>query len=198
MWNAITELRSLSSILQWSAIALVFFGGFLQIGTFIVDRRVKTLEQAEQAEKLNPVAQVIRTATAIVELVQDAKDPLNTHFMDSGAVIAFGKGTQALMVLRSLDSFANQNGRGEIIWRATLTLDLADPSVGRPIRSLKETEYVQVAFGQLKEGATIKSGSVTVTINSAVQLRAELPTQIVTQQQLAFARQLDDIKKELE
>lgn len=198
MWNAMDQLRSLSGILQWSAIVLVFIGGFLQIGSLIVDRRVKTLEQAEQAEKLNPVAQVIRTATAIVELIQDTKDAANTHFMDSGAIIAFGKGTQALMVLRSLDSFANQNGRGEVIWRATLNLDLADPSVGRPIRSLRDAEYIQVSFGQLKEGAKIKLGNVTVTINSAVQLRAELSAQTVNQQQNVFATQLNEIKRELE
>jgi hypothetical protein len=132
MWNEIAELRTLAYFLQWAAIALVFVGGFLQLGSLVVDHRVTTLSDAEQAEKLNPVAQAARTGTAVIELIQDSKDATNSHFMDSGAALGFARGNQDLMVLRSIDSFGVQNGKGEIIWRATLGLDLADVSVGKP------------------------------------------------------------------
>jgi 2-keto-4-pentenoate hydratase len=194
MWNEIAELRTLAYVLQWGAIALVFVGGFLQLGSLVVDHRVTTLSDAAQAEKLNPVAQTIRTGTAVIELIQESKDAANNHFMDSGAALGLAQENQAIMVLRSLDSFAVQNGKSEIIWRSTLALDLADASVGKPIRSLRDADHMELTFGQLKSGAVIKSGSVTIIINSAVQLQANIPAQTVDGQQLFFIRELSDVK----
>ena len=198
MWNDIAQLRSLSSFLQWFSIGLVFISGFLQVGKFIVDRREKALSDVAQAEKLYPVAQSIHTGTAVVELVQDSKDAANDHFMDSGAALAFARENDALMILRSLDSFAVQNGKGEILWRATLNLDLGDISIGKPLRILRDAEYIELTFGQLKTGAIIKTGSITVTLNSAVRLRATIPPQTVNEQQLFFIRQFDEIKSSLQ
>jgi len=197
MWNDIAELRTFAWALQWGAIALVFIGGFLQIGSLMVNHRVTTLSDAEQAEKLNPVAQTIHTGTAVIEMIQDSKDAANNHFMDSGAALGFAHGNQALMVLRSGDSFAIQNGKSEILWRATLALDLTDSSVGKPIRSLRDADHIELTFGQLKAGGIIKSGNVTVIINSAVQLRADIPAQTVDAQQLMFIRDLKQIKESL-
>jgi hypothetical protein len=198
MWNEIAELRTLAYLLQWAAITLVFVGGFLQLGSLVVDHRVTTLSDAEQAEKLNPVAQTIRTGTAVIELTQDSKDPANNHYMDIGAALGFARGNQALMVLRSMDSYAVQTGKGEITWRATLALDLTDASVGKPIRSLRDADHIELTFGQLKSGAAIRSGSVTIIINSAVQLHANIPTQTVDGQQLLFIRELNDLKASLQ
>jgi len=197
MWNDIAELRTFSSYFQWISIGLVFVSGFLQVGKFIVDRREKALSAIEQAEKLNPVSQVIRTATAVVELHEASNELRNNHFMDSGAALGFAQGNVALMVLRSLDSFALQQGNNDVLWRATLNLDFADAAVGKPMRSLKNTDHIELIFGQLKEGATVKSGRITVTINSAVQIQADIPPQTVAPQQLIIIQRLDDIKEAL-
>jgi hypothetical protein len=192
MWDSIAELRTLSGILQWVSIGLVFISGFLQVGKFIVDRREKVLSNIEQAERLSPLAQPIQTAGAVIEIVQVSKDAVDAHYMDSGAALAFAKGDQALMVLRSLDSFAVQNGKGEIVWRATLVLDLADVSVGKPVRSLRDSDFLEFLFGQLKEGAVIRDGSVAVTINSAVRLQAKIPSQVASKDGRLFLRDLTE------
>jgi hypothetical protein len=170
----------------------------LQLRSLVVDHRVTTLADAEQAEKLNPLAQTIRTGTGVIELIQDSKESANNHFMDSGAALGFARENQALMILRSADSYAVQNGKGEIIWRATLALDLADASVGKPIRSLRDADHIELTFGQLKSGAVIKSGSITIIINSAVQLNADIPAQTVDGQQLFFIHELNDLKASLQ
>jgi hypothetical protein len=71
------------------------------------------------------------------------------------------------------------------------------PSVS-PIRSLRDVDHIELTFGQLKHGAIIKSGSVTIIINSAVQLHADIPTQTVDAQQLFFIRELNDLKTSLQ
>ncbi len=50
-WNDPAQLRSLGNFLQGAAIALVFLGGILQVGRFIVDRREKTVNSGIQARK---------------------------------------------------------------------------------------------------------------------------------------------------
>lgn len=115
--------------------------------------------------------------------------------MDSGAALAFARGNQALMILRSLDSFAVQNGKDEILWRATANLDLGDVSIGKSVRSLRDAEYIEVTFGQLKPGAIIKTGNLIVTLNAAVRLQAAIPAQTVNEQKVLFVRDLDQIKK---
>jgi hypothetical protein len=179
MWNDIAELRSLSTLVQWTSIALIFFGGFLQVGKYVVDRREKELSSIEQAAKENPIAQIIHTGSAAIELIEESNDPKNNHFMDSGAFAAFGENADSLMIMRSLDSFAAQTGNHEVVWRAVLSLDLADKSVGKAIRHLRDAEYIQMGFGPLKSGSKIKSGFLTITLNSAVRLQASIPKQEV-------------------
>jgi hypothetical protein len=196
MWDSITELKQLSSFLQWLSIALVFFSGFLQVGKYIVDKRERNLSAIEQAEKLNPIAQIIHTGSAVVEMLVSTDQKFSNHFMDSGAYAALCQGSEPLMTMASGDSFAVQNGEGEVKWRALISLDLADKSIGKPVRHLRDAEYVQLAFGQLPDGSIIKSGSLVVTLNSAVRLELAIPPQKVAEKRF-FIRDLSPLKKAL-
>jgi hypothetical protein len=194
MWNDAETLRTVSFFLQWISIALIFFGGFLQVGKVVVDRREKVISSVLQA----PTSQPIHLGSAVIELVEDTDRQANNHFMDSGAYLAFARGSDALMILRSLDSFANQHGKNEVLWRSTLSLDLGDAAIGKPVRHLRDAEYLQLGFGQLKSGASIKSGSVIVTVNTAVRLQAAVPAQKVDEENRLFIRDLTSIKSQLE
>lgn len=191
MWNDVALLRILGFWLQWIAIGLVFLGGLIQIATFLVDRREKELSDQQALELAKPGAQVVGSGSAVVEVLVNSADAVNTHYMDSGAYLAFGKGLGALMVFRSLDSFAMQTGNNQILWRASLSLDPTDASVGRLLGSLTNAEYVQLGFGQLKTGSQVASGKAIITINGVHRFTLTIGGQVVDQDRL-FVRTLED------
>jgi hypothetical protein len=193
MWSDVDTLRTASTLLQWTSIALIFIGGILQVGKVVVDRREKAISSLLQA----PVSQPIHIGSAVVELVEETDRKDGAHFLDGASYLALGHGSDALITFRSLDSFANQNGKNEVLWRATLSLDLTDPAVGKPIRDLRDAEYIQLGFGQLKKGAAIKSGTVTVTLNTAVRLQVAIPAQKVDEEARVFVRDLTTFKDAL-
>ncbi len=179
-WSDLGTLRSISTWFQWASIGLVFVSGFLQVGKYFVDRRERALAAAVQAERENPAARPIQTASATVELVVESRDDVNTTYMDRGGYIGFARGTEALMLLAATQSRARQTGGGEVVWDGVFSMDARDAAVGKPVRSLVETEYLQIGFSRLAPKSKVKSGSVIVTINSAVRLEVPVPAQEMT------------------
>jgi hypothetical protein len=177
IWSNLTALRSLGAWLQWTSIALVFLSGLLQVGKYLVDRRKKTLSSAAQAELINPAAQPIRTATVTVDLTVESNDQVNTTYMDRGGYVAFGRGPDALLVMADTESRARQTGQGEVQWRGVFNMDATNSAVGKPVRFLRESEYLQVGFQLLPAKSKIKKGLAVVTINSAVRLEIPIPEQ---------------------
>jgi len=177
IWANIGSLRMVSAWLQWVSIGLVFVSGFLQVGKFMVDRRERTLAAVAQAELLNPAAQPIRTGTVTVEVVAESTEDIDTNFMDRGGYLAFCRGQDVLMMFAATESLARQTGHGEVVWRGIFNLDVTDRSVGKPVRFLRESEYVQVGFAKLSPKSRIRRGMAVVTINSAVRLEIPVPEQ---------------------
>ena len=177
LWRDIGALRSLSNWLQWISITLVFFSGFLQVSKYVVDRREKSLSSIAQAEQLNPHNKPIHSGTATVEVVVESAEQIDTHYMDRGGYLAFGRGQDALMLLTSLDSFAKQTGNNELRWKGIFTLDATDVSVGKAVNHLREAEYIQIGFHIMKAKSKIKGGTAIVTLNSAVRLTVQIPPQ---------------------
>jgi hypothetical protein len=188
-WNSLGSLRSTSAWLQWISISLVFISGLLQLGKFLVDRRERALSAIAQAELINPAAQAIQGATITVELVVASDQQINTTYMDSGGYAAFGRGAESLLAAGATQSRAMQNGKGEVLWRGVFTMDAADVAIGKPVRSLKQAEYLQIGFHQLPPDAQIKSGRALVTINNAVRLEIGVPAQVLDQGRI-FVRDL--------
>lgn len=177
MWNDIAQLRQLGLWLQWIAIALVFIGGILQVAKFAVDRREKALITLEQVERQKPKNQIVTSGSATIEVTTDSADTTNSHFMDSGGVLGFGKGSTALMAFHSIDSFGVQNGKNEVVWKAVLALDAGDPSIGKPVGILREADYIQVEFGPMPKDAKVKSGNAVITLNGNLRLVVDIPAQ---------------------
>jgi hypothetical protein len=50
-------------------------------------------------------------------------------------------------------------------------------AVGKPVRSLRDAEYLQIKFNQLPRNSKIDGGLAVITINSAVRLEIPIPAQ---------------------
>ena len=102
---------------------------------------------------------------------------VDTRYLDRGSILIFVQGGKPLMFMSSIDSFAKQNGKNEVIWKATLSLDSQDTAVGKPVNFLKDADLLQMGFLLLQPSSHIKSGKVIITLNSAVSLIFDIPEQ---------------------
>src|ERR1043166_1403465 len=124
-----------------------------------------------------PENQPIRTGAVTVETTIKWGKKNNGHYMDRGAVVAIGKGHDALAVLSSVDSFGRPVENDEYLLRAVCQMDATDRAVGKPIASLREGEYIQVKFLIVDTNTTVKSGKATFNFNGSVGFELLLPPQ---------------------
>src|SRR6266498_5148419 len=96
-WDNVETLRRLSNVLQWLAITLIFLGGFISVAKYLVDRREKAIAKLEQ-----PV--VSGSGVIEIKVAWNALGNSNTwKSIETGnhAYIAFGKGDDAFLIMRS-------------------------------------------------------------------------------------------------
>ncbi len=122
--------RNISYIAVIAGVVLVSLG---TTGTYYFTRRT---------EAVAPYRQPIRTATSTVEatILSDAR--VDTEYLDKGGTILFMKEGKVLLRMASHVSSARQTGSGQVVYRAVFNADPTDPSIGIPLKSLRETEYV--------------------------------------------------------
>jgi hypothetical protein len=197
MWNDLAELRILGLWLQGLAIGLVFVSGILQIAKTVVDRREKTLAGIEQAELEKPGHQIITSGSATVEVVVESSDDTKSHFMDSGGYLVFGQDGAPIMTFNSGDCFGIQNGKNEVVWRAVLSLDAGDPSIGKRLSFLDAAQFIQMGFGPLPPQSVIKKGVAVITINASTRLTLSIPAQKLDGGRIMVLN-MNSLKKELE
>jgi hypothetical protein len=75
---------------------------------------------------------------------------------------------------------------------------LTNIAVGKSVRHLKVTDFIQLAFGQLKPGAKILSGSIIITVNSAVRIQLPILAQVVDSERRFFIRDVALLQKQLQ
>lgn len=51
MWNNLQNLVSLSNVIQWISIGMIFIGGLLQLGKYFVDNRIGTIKDKDLLKK---------------------------------------------------------------------------------------------------------------------------------------------------
>jgi hypothetical protein len=126
-----------------------------------------------QVDERRPYTQEIRAATATVEVIIDSDLDQNTHYMDKGGFLAFGQAKTALLT----DSWGHQLGDNRFRHRGVLTMDISDEAVGKQVKFLADSEYIQIGFRSMPDDATVMSGTATITINNDVQIDVDIPPQ---------------------
>lgn len=177
--------RTISYVAVFIGTALVLVGS---VGTWYFGKRL---------EAIAPYKQPIRTATATVEAIIESNKALNTHYIDRGGYIIFGKGKESLLVMSSDNCYAKQTGENKILYRGVFNMDATDRAVGKPLYFLKETEYVQVIFLPMPKESKVLAGKAICTFNSIVQIEITIPPQKTIEGRF-FARDLANVLSEFE
>lgn len=124
--------------------------------------------------------QPIRTATATIEITVASEEDINTTYLDRGAYLAFGKGSESLLTMSSRQCTAKQQGDGKIVYRAIVNMDVSDAAFGKPVYSLEEAEYIQIGFLPMPEESQVIMGKITGIFNGGTVLETSIPAQETT------------------
>ncbi len=127
----------------------------------------------------SPVDKPINTCEATVEIRIESEDRDTTyrHFMDSGGYLAFGAGTQPVLVTASGESWGGAVGTNEYISRGVFKMSMTDSAAGKPVSVLRDAKYLQLEFPRLPKEYTLVTGSVVCVVNGEVRFEAGFPPQ---------------------
>ncbi|NSW86693.1 MAG: hypothetical protein HPY84_10275 [Syntrophobacteraceae bacterium] len=177
--------RNISYIAVIAGVVLVSLG---TTGTYYFTRRT---------EAVAPYRQPIRTATSTVEatILSDAR--VDTEYLDKGGTILFMKEGKVLLRMASHVSSARQTGSGQVVYRAVFNADPTDPSIGIPLKSLRETEYVQMHFQKMPIESHVLGGKAVCVFNGEVRIEIDIPAQD-TREGLFFSREMKDVFSKFE
>jgi hypothetical protein len=228
MWNNISSLTGLATVIQWIAIGMVFFGGLLQLGKFFVDKRISILKEQKQNETeivrlkteqelngqidslkvdlsssksrimelnektkfVDPYTQPIQSASATVFINIKSKEKINSHYMDSGGLIAFGKGDKEVLTLAAPDCYGISIDDSTVNYKGVFSLDAYHSSIGKNLTFLNEAEFIQILFSPIDNEYYVKEGKVVCTFNGNARIEFLIPEQM-SQNKYIFIRNLE-------
>jgi hypothetical protein len=145
----------------------------------LTDSRRTIGELEKRTVPVDIYKQMIRTASATVEVLVHSAEKVNTTFMDRGGFLAFGKGSDALLIVSATTSTARTVSEGTVAYRGVFDLDVTSDATKHPVSYLRMADYVQIGFKMIAEGSEVTGGRVIITINNAVRMEDVIPPQLM-------------------
>ena len=121
--------------------------------------------------------QPIVSVRATVEIAIRSEEQVNARHPYNGAVLAFGKGTEALVTLSSRESQAKQMGTGEVRYSSELDMKVTDKAFKQPLSLLQQVEYAQVRFEIIPPNSDVLSGTVICIFNNNIPIQVSVSPQ---------------------
>lgn len=131
----------------------------------------------ERLDQQNPLRQPIASCTATVTVYVRSDEQVNSHFMDQGGYVAIVRGPSALLQASSHESWGKQLGKGIVLYRGVFTMPADLMTVGKPILSLRDGQYLQIEFAMIPENCEVTEGRVIFILNDLTRLEFEIPEQ---------------------
>ncbi len=160
----------------------------IYIGFAVRDRMVGQPEQnqspmarVEPEQNQSTVAKIedepILAATATVEIAIRSKEQVNARHPYQGAVLAFGKGKEALLSMSSEGSRVKQMGTDQVHYSSELNMKASDKAFRQPLSLLQQAEYAQITFEIIPQNSEVLSGTVICIFNNDVSIELTVPQQ---------------------
>jgi hypothetical protein len=148
------------------------------VGGLAIVLIVLILYFVKASQSADPCAQPIRVASGTVEVAVVSDEDINTTYIDRGAYAAFGNsGNEPLLLMSSRQCSARQNGDGQVVYRAEVSMDVSDTAFGKPLLFLEEARYIQLGFLPMPEQSQVAGGEITCIFNSDIVLELSIPEQ---------------------
>jgi hypothetical protein len=154
---------------------VVFLGA-----TLVVTGTIGTYYFGARMEATAPYRQSVKTATAAVEIAVESDSKISTEFLDKGATADLSKDGEILLRMSSVSSSATQSGSGQVVYRAELVMNPADPGLGKSVQALKTTDTFRVFFQKMPAESKILTGRISILINGEVPIEVSVPPQQIS------------------
>ena len=126
----------------------------------------------------SPYRELIRNATATVEVTISSSEKVNTHFLDQGGGLAFMiNDYQSILLVSAMECSGKQTGGDRVQYRGVFNLDTTSNYTKNCVYALKNTEYILVIFVPIPENSYVLEGKAIVTINNTVRIEFNIPAQ---------------------
>lgn len=116
----------------------------------------------------------ITFAIAEVEITIRSKQEVATHYTSEGGFLGFVKDCQFLLVTFDTQSYANQNGKGEVVYRGVFHMQPGFSAVGEPVKILQESDMVRIMFRKIPENSQVTGGKASVIVNGDTRFEFEI------------------------
>jgi hypothetical protein len=140
-----------------------------------INNSLKKLVERLEADR--PGNKPLASASASVEIVIDSPEQQNAHAMDESCFIAFGRGIEAVLTARSVDSFRRSIGTNEYLYHAVAQMPADDKMIGKPLRNIADAEYLQIEFSRMGETEKVIRGKAVVVFNGSLRAEFSVPAQ---------------------
>jgi hypothetical protein len=207
MWSNIATLQKLSKFASYIFIVLGFIIAICgQFARTKIDDRVKYLQKQindqQQAElqnkldashrKVDELENQIISATASVEAflswdVLENIDEWKAVLEGNVSYVAFGRDTDALLIIRSQIVVGSSKTKGFVTLSANCDLSAPESQVNCDFQQLSETTFIQIGLPDLvPEETLVSSGTVHLTINGNKKLSFALTSQRVNDHKIVI------------
>ena len=146
----------------------------------------------QRIEASGPFRQQILSALAEIDVIINSGDIINTHMMDGNAYFALATDTEPMIILKSSDSNVRQIGNEQVVYTATVVMRPPKNLEGILVSSLENVALAQIFIRHLPEGSEVVGGTVTLTINSSVNIVFHILPQTSTDH-LVFIRDFEEV-----
>jgi hypothetical protein len=167
-----------------------FMGGLDNILRFL-DERVLKLSDSKTTPLQDIMDTSILTATATVDIIiaSDKAEGKTSHIAP-GNYVAFGKGSEALLVMSSTECTSEQTGERTLRYYSTVSLEATSRALNQPLSMLKEAEYVQICLEPMPSGSHVLSGKALCVFNGDIPMEIPIKPQRMTGE-LIIIRDID-------
>ncbi|MDD2702732.1 MAG: hypothetical protein PHC33_01825 [Candidatus Omnitrophica bacterium] len=119
----------------------------------------------------------ISFALAEVEVAVQSSQEVAAHYKSEGGFLGFVKDCRFLLVTLDTQSYANQNGKGEVVYKGVFLIQPGFSAVGEPVEILREADMVRIMFRKIPENSRVTGGKASVSVNGNIRFEFEIPPQ---------------------
>lgn len=151
----------------------------------------------ETIRALDPLQQRIAsaTATAVVFVKSDENDGSASHNMGGGGIVAFGRGSEALLRTDAMNASSETQNSKKTIY-LVFNSPIQGLLVGKPLTELAAAEYVQLDITERLGDASVIGGTIIFTLNGSHRFEFPIPAQKAIGQKI-FVRDLYQMRSQL-
>jgi hypothetical protein len=131
-----------------------------------MENQLGSIEKMSKAKVVAQLESPIKSCSALIQVkVHVAGWESASTFWDQGALLAFVADQKAILAMKDSRSYARPVAKDEVVYEATVQFDPVDSQKDVSLKSLLNSQLLQITVLSLPDPVDVVEGSAAVTIN---------------------------------